>query len=70
MTNRVYHFCAECHTVPGRIQVSHGLLHIQGDPFASDAYNSIVAQIASNMDPPRPAKQIVVRSLSLIAEKP
>lgn len=70
MTTRRYHFCAEFHIGLGSAHVAEGLVTIEGDPFDQEHYPRIREGIASHMEPKRPAEKIVVRSLSLIAEKP
>ncbi len=64
-----YHFCAEFNEAPGVIHVFSGVITSDGDPFHTQFYSLLVARIADEMKPPRPADRVVLRSLSLLAQK-
>ena len=64
-----YHFCAEFHESPGVIHVFAGVFTSDLGPFHPNFYSRFVAHVADNMNPPRPADRVVIRSLSLLASK-
>lgn len=64
-----YHFCAEFNEAPGVMHVFSGVITADADPFHPEFYSRLVARIADEMKPPRPADRVVLRSLSLLASK-
>lgn len=64
------HFCAEF-KIPdtGQMHVFDGTVEFEGDPFAHGFIENTRKIIAEAMEPPRPAKDVVIRSLTTIARR-
>jgi hypothetical protein len=64
---KTYHYCAVYHE-GGNQHWTHGTAQFDVDLMAPGAYTKLCEWIGASMKPPRPAEQLLVQSLTVIAD--
>lgn len=64
---KTYHYCAVFHE-NGSQHWTHGTLRFGGDLTAPGAYAKLCEWIGAEMKPPRPGEQLLIQSLTVIAD--